>query len=74
LTGTHLVFPTPKCVEHDYDMILERFKLQGEGQNRRVVDVYGCPISGCATKYAEVLGGYGIFNAGQFVLTKAGPN
>jgi len=55
-------------------MILERFKLQGEGQNRRVVDVYGCPISGCATKYAEVLGGYGIFNAGQFVLTKAGPN
>jgi hypothetical protein len=58
--------PEPKCVEHNSVMISKRFDLQGE----ETVDVYGCPVSGCAIKYAKALGGFGIFNAGKFVLIK----
>lgn len=60
----------PECIEHNSLMILEHFELQGEGQAQRGVDVYGCTVSGRAIKYAERLGGFGIFNAGKFVLIK----
>lgn len=65
---------TPKCVEHDYDMVLERFEWYGQGKDRKALDIYGCSNPGCVIKYVETLGGYGIFNAEKFVLIKAEPN
>ena len=59
--------PTPRCVEHNSEMNLTCTEL-GFAE-KGVVDIYSCSVSGCAIRYAQKLGGYGLFvEAGKFVL------
>ena len=59
--------PAPLCVAHDCPMILKSTEVALHG--KRVVDVYGCEVSGCPIKFVEKLGGYGTFGeTGNFVL------
>ena len=71
-SGEVSTMPAPKCIEHDSPMELERSELQVA--IKQVLDMYGCPILGCYIKYAKLLGGYGIFNEGKFVLMEHGKN
>ena len=61
---------TPRCVEHNSEMVLTRTEVAAY-PDKNPVDFYTCAVAGCCIRYAEKLGGYGIWTElGKFVLVQ----
>jgi hypothetical protein len=57
----------PRCLEHDSDMTLTLTEVSAYPE-KTPVDFYSCQVTGCAIRFAEKLGGYGLWTDQKFVL------